>query len=65
MFISIRRNRPHLVLFKNLYDMAVREKLILVGPKHDRMGLSSNLMSQVQNGIFEFLDSINLQESIA
>jgi hypothetical protein len=57
MFISIGRNRPYLVLLKNLYDIAIREKLILVGPKQDRMGLSSSLMSQARNGIFEFLDS--------
>ncbi|KAJ5882276.1 uncharacterized protein N7529_000948 [Penicillium soppii] len=62
MFISIGRDRPRLVLFKNLYDVAMREKLILVGPKHDRMGLSSNLMSQFQNGVFDFLDSFNLHE---
>ncbi|KAJ6076844.1 hypothetical protein N7499_008825 [Penicillium canescens] len=57
MFISIGRKRPHMVLLKNLYDIAMRERLILVGPKHDRMGLSTNLMSQAQNGIFELLDS--------
>lgn len=56
MFISIGRNRPHLILFRNLYDTAVREKLILIGPRH------SNLMSRVQNGIFEFLDSVNIHE---
>lgn len=65
MFISISRSKPHLVPPKYLYDTAMREKLILVGPKHDRMGLSIDLMSQAQNRIFGFLDSVNLHEPIA
>ncbi|KAJ5593094.1 hypothetical protein N7537_009998 [Penicillium hordei] len=65
MFVSISRTKPHLVLPKDLYNTAMREKLILVGPKHDRMGLSRDLMSQVQNRIFGFLDRVNLHEPIA
>ncbi|KAJ6133133.1 hypothetical protein N7471_008348 [Penicillium samsonianum] len=65
MFISISRTKPHLVLPRDLYDTAMREKLILVGPKHDRMGLSRSLMSQPQNRIFGFLDIVNLRELIA
>ncbi|KAJ5491935.1 hypothetical protein N7453_010032 [Penicillium expansum] len=65
MFISISRTKPHLVLLKDLYATAVHEKLILVGPKHDRRGLSRRLMSQAQDIVFKFLDSVDLHEPIA
>lgn len=65
MFISISRTKPHLILRRHFHDTAMREKLILIGPKHDRMGLSRNFMSQAQNRIFEFLDSVNFHEQIS
>lgn len=56
--------RPHIVLPKNLYNTALHERFILVGPKVDRAGLSGSLMSQTQQeSLFNYIDrDFELQE---
>nr|UPX44687.1 hypothetical protein FAC6B23_21 [Penicillium fuscum]UXX61844.1 hypothetical protein FAC4N16_17 [Penicillium fuscum] len=58
VFISTQGNRlPHLIMLKNLYNSAISERLILVGPKADSAGLSGTLISRIRQGNFlHFID---------
>ncbi|KAJ6024790.1 hypothetical protein N7540_005587 [Penicillium herquei] len=56
MFISMS-GRPHLVIGDNLYDVAIIDRLILVCPKQSRLGVSDNLLSQLQKDLSTFIDS--------
>jgi hypothetical protein len=48
--------RPFSIPLRRLYETAMRERLVLIGPKWDNQGTDHLIKSQLEQGIYHFLD---------